>query len=106
MHALAIARNTVKNLNQAHRKPAPPAVPVAPRFDASELYGVIPADTRKPFDVREIIARVVDGSEFDEFKARYGTTLVCGFAHIEGMPVSWSGANTRTKALRATAPRW
>ena len=87
MHALAIARNTVKNLNQAHRKPAPPAVPVAPRFDASELYGVIPADTRKPFDVREIIARVVDGSEFDEFKARYGTTLVCGFAHIEGMPV-------------------
>jgi 3-methylcrotonyl-CoA carboxylase beta subunit len=87
MHALAIARNTVKNLNQAHRKPAPPAMPVAPRFDAVELYGVIPTDTRKPFDVREIIARVVDGSEFDEFKARYGTTLVCGFAHVEGMPV-------------------
>ena len=52
-----------------------------------ELHGVIPTDTRKPFDVREIIARIVDGSEFDEFKARYGTTLVTGFAHIEGMPV-------------------
>jgi 3-methylcrotonyl-CoA carboxylase beta subunit len=60
---------------------------VAPRYAAEELYGVIPTDTRKPFDVREIIARIVDGSEFDEFKARYGTTLVCGFAHIEGMPV-------------------
>ena len=58
-----------------------------PKFAAEELYGVIPTDTRKPFDVREIIARIVDGSEFDEFKARYGTTLVCGFAHIEGMPV-------------------
>ena len=87
MHALAIARNAVKNLNQAQRKPAPPMAPVSPRFDARELYGVIPVDTRKPFDVREIIARVVDGSEFDEFKARYGTTLVCGFAQVEGMPV-------------------
>jgi 3-methylcrotonyl-CoA carboxylase beta subunit len=58
-----------------------------PRFDSKELYGVIPVDTRKPFDVREVIARVVDDSAFDEFKARYGTTLVCGFAHIEGMPV-------------------
>jgi 3-methylcrotonyl-CoA carboxylase beta subunit len=87
MHALAIARNSVKNLNQAQSKPAVALVPVAPRFDAAELYGVIPVDTRKPFDVREIIARIVDGSEFDEFKARYGTTLVCGFARIEGMPV-------------------
>jgi 3-methylcrotonyl-CoA carboxylase beta subunit len=87
MHALAIARNTVKNLNQAHCKPAVTLAPVAPRFDATELYGVIPVDTRKPFDVREIIARIVDGSEFDEFKSRYGTTLVCGFARIEGMPV-------------------
>ncbi len=87
MHALAIARNAVKNLNRAQRKPAPPLAPVAPRFDARELYGVIPVDTRKPFDVREIIARIVDGSEFDEFKARYGTTLVCGFAQVEGMPV-------------------
>jgi len=61
--------------------------PVAPKYDPHELYGVIPTDTRKPFDVREVIARIVDGSEFDEFKARYGTTLVCGFAHIYGMPV-------------------
>ena len=56
-------------------------------YAAQELYGVIPADSRKPYDVREIIARLVDGSEFAEFKSRYGQTLVCGFAHIEGMPV-------------------
>ncbi len=87
MHALQIARNTMRNLNSAKRKTALQVTAVAPRFDAQELYGVIPVDTRKPFDVREIVARIVDGSEFDEFKARYGTTLVCGFAHIEGMPV-------------------
>ncbi|MFP5474915.1 MAG: carboxyl transferase domain-containing protein, partial [Gammaproteobacteria bacterium] len=58
-----------------------------PAFPPEDLYGVIPTDTRKPFDVREIIARIVDGSEFHEFKARFGTTLVCGFAAIEGMPV-------------------
>ncbi|MCZ4313724.1 methylcrotonoyl-CoA carboxylase [Comamonadaceae bacterium G21597-S1] len=87
MHALQIARNTMRNLNRAKRKTLVQTTPLAPRFDAQELYGVIPVDTRKPFDVREIIARIVDGSEFDEFKARYGTTLVCGFAHIEGMPV-------------------
>src|SRR5690606_12584627 len=58
-----------------------------PLYDPSELDGVIPNDTRKPYDVREVIARIVDGSEFDEFKARYGTTLVTGFAHIHGMPV-------------------
>jgi 3-methylcrotonyl-CoA carboxylase beta subunit len=63
------------------------AAPRPPLYDAQELYGVIPIDTRKPYDVREIIARIVDASEFDEFKARYGATLVCGFAHIEGMPV-------------------
>ena len=61
--------------------------PRPPKFDTSELYGVVPTDTRKPYDVREIIARIVDGSEFHEFKPRFGTTLVCGFAHIEGMPV-------------------
>ncbi len=87
MHALAIARATVANLNW--RKPQPlllqPARP--PLFDAAELHGVIPTDARKPFDVREIIARIVDASEFDEFKARFGATLVTGFAHIEGMPV-------------------
>ncbi|MDP2370121.1 carboxyl transferase domain-containing protein [Rhodoferax sp.] len=87
LHALALARSAVSKLN--HRKPISLATrPVAaPKFAAEELYGVIPTDTRKPFDVREIIARVVDGSEFDEFKARYGTTLITGFAHIEGMPV-------------------
>jgi 3-methylcrotonyl-CoA carboxylase beta subunit len=92
MHALALARNAVKNLNinrpLAFVNTAQAAIKiVAPRYAAEELYGVIPADTRKPFDVREIIARIVDGSELDEFKARYGTTLVTGFARIEGMPV-------------------
>ena len=86
-HALALARTIVGNLNRQ-----PPAGPllrpvVEPRYPAEELYGVIPVDTRKPFDVREVIARVVDGSAFDEFKARYGTTLICGFAHIYGVPV-------------------
>jgi 3-methylcrotonyl-CoA carboxylase beta subunit len=87
LHALALARQAVSHLN--HKKPVQAAVaaPVAPRFAAEELYGVIPTDTRKPYDVREIIARIVDGSEFHEFKPRYGTTLVTGFANIEGMPV-------------------
>jgi 3-methylcrotonyl-CoA carboxylase beta subunit len=85
-HALAIARRIVGNLNRG--KPAAPMrEPRAPHYDPRELYGVIPTDTRKPFDVREVIARVVDGSEFDEFKARYGTTLVTGFAHLWGYPV-------------------
>ena len=87
LHALALARQAVAHLNKI--KPLAPALhgSVAPKFAAEELYGVIPTDTRKPFDVREIIARIVDGSEFHEFKPRYGTTLVTGFAHIEGMPV-------------------
>ena len=86
-HALVLARHAVASLNRskhvqhALRQPAPPL------HDAEELYGVIPVDTRKPYDVHEVIARIVDGSEFHEFKARYGSTLVCGFAHIEGMPV-------------------
>ena len=87
MHALAIARAAIGHLNWKKPEQMKLAAPRAPLFDASELHGVIPADSRKPFDVREIIARVVDGSEFDEFKARYGATLVTGFAHIEGMPV-------------------
>jgi len=87
LHALQLARNAVRNLNQKKAPWPADIAPQAPKFDAQELYGVIPTDTRKPFDVREIIARIVDGSVFDEFKARYGTTLVCGFAHIEGMAV-------------------
>src|SRR5450759_4928958 len=87
LHALALARTAVKNLNKS-KAPAPAdSASIAPTFAANELYGVIPVDTHKPYDVREIIARIVDGSEFDEFKARFGTTLICGFAHIEGMPV-------------------
>lgn len=86
-HALALARQAVAHLNRckAPQMALQPSRP--PRFAAEELYGVIPADTRKPYDVREVIARIVDDSAFAEFKARYGTTLVCGFAHIEGMPV-------------------
>jgi len=86
-HALAIARKSVASLNWRKEMPVALRPARAPRHDQMELHGIIPADTRKPFDVREIIARVVDGSEFNEFKARYGATLVCGFAHIEGMPV-------------------
>ncbi|ODU96569.1 MAG: methylcrotonoyl-CoA carboxylase [Rubrivivax sp. SCN 70-15] len=87
LHALALARAAVANLNWRKPEPLKLLPPVPPRFDPAELHGVIPTDPRKPFDVREIIARIVDGSEFDEFKARYGATLVTGFAHIEGMPV-------------------
>ena len=87
MHALAIVRQSIKNLNKKKQLSGDLYASVDPKYVATELYGVIPTDTRKPFDVREIIARVVDGSEFDEFKARYGATLICGFARIEGMPV-------------------
>jgi len=86
-HALEIARNIVGNLNRV--KPVTMNIQpiVEPAYDAQEIYGVIPKDARQPFDIREIIARVVDGSNFDEFKALYGTTLVCGFARIFGYPV-------------------
>ena len=85
--ALDIARNLVANLNR--RKTVPVATqPVRePLFASDELYGIVPKDTRRPFDIREVIARIVDGSEFQEFKARYGKTLVCGFAHLHGYPV-------------------
>jgi 3-methylcrotonyl-CoA carboxylase beta subunit len=86
-HALALARQAVASLNRSKRVEQTLRTPLPPLYDASELYGVIPADTRKPYDVHEVIARIVDGSEFHEFKARFGATLVCGFAHIEGMPV-------------------
>ena len=105
MHALALARASVKNLNKTKVPPSAGRAPAAPLFPAQELYGVIPTDTRKPFDVREIIARIVDGSEFDEFKARYGTTIVCGFAHIEGMVVGIianNGILFSESALKAT----
>jgi 3-methylcrotonyl-CoA carboxylase beta subunit len=87
LHALGIARTIVGHLNRV--KPQPLALRPArlPKLDPAELHGVIPTDARKPFDVREIIGRIVDGSEFDEFKPRYGATLVTGFAHLEGMPV-------------------
>jgi len=87
-HALQIARDCVKNLN--HRKQLTDLnlrKPEAPLYSAEELYGIVGTDLRKPFDVREVIARIVDGSEFDEFKKYYGTTLVTGFAHIHGYPV-------------------
>jgi len=86
-HALAIARRIVGSLNW--KKPESPVLQPAraPLYDPRELHGVLPTDTRKPYDVREVIARIVDGSELDEWKARYGTTLVTGFAHVHGMPI-------------------
>ena len=105
LHALALARSAVKNLNKNKAMAHTECASLAPKFIAEELYGVIPADTRKPFDVREIITRIVDGSEFDEFKARYGTTLICGFARIEGMPVGIianNGILFSESALKAT----
>jgi 3-methylcrotonyl-CoA carboxylase beta subunit len=86
LHALALARSIVSHLNRGKPEAALASV-IEPNYPAAELYGVIPLDTRKPFDVREVIARIVDGSEFDEFKARYGATLICGFARIHGMQV-------------------
>jgi 3-methylcrotonyl-CoA carboxylase beta subunit len=87
MHALALARQAVATLNRGKNVGQQLREPRAPKYDPMELHGVVPSDTRKPYDVHEIIARIVDDSEFHEFKSRYGTTLVCGFAHIEGMPV-------------------
>ena len=87
-HALELARRCVANLGPAAAGMATARqAPRDPVYDADEIYGVIPASQRTPFDVREIIARVADASEFDEFKARYGTTLVTGFAHMDGYPV-------------------
>jgi len=87
LHALGIARRIVANLNWKKAVQLQLKEIESPLFDAEELYGIIPSDSRKPFDVREIIARIVDGSRFDEFKARFGTTLITGFAHLYGMPV-------------------
>ena len=86
-HALAIARRIVANLNAKRADRRPLGRGEEPLYDAAELYGVIPTDTRKPYDVREVIARIVDGSRFDEFKARYGATLVTGFAELYGTTI-------------------
>jgi 3-methylcrotonyl-CoA carboxylase beta subunit len=85
--ALEIARNLVANLNRRKLLPVSTQPVREPLFAGDELYGIVPKDTRRPFDIREVIARIVDGSEFQEFKARYGKTLVCGFAHLHGYPV-------------------
>jgi 3-methylcrotonyl-CoA carboxylase beta subunit len=87
-HALQIVRSIVANLNTKKPDQLVMAEPRPPLFDPEELYGVVPTDVRAPYDVREVIARIVDGSEFDEFKALYGTTLVTGFARIWGQPVA------------------
>jgi len=86
-HALAIARRIVANLNRTKRLSVAAQAPRPPAYDPKELYGVLPQDVRIPYDVREVIARIVDGSELDEFKKLYGASLVCGFAHIWGYPV-------------------
>ncbi|WGM30799.1 carboxyl transferase domain-containing protein [Brevundimonas sp. NIBR11] len=87
-HALEIVRDIVGHLNSVKRVDMDIREPKAPALDPAELYGLIPDDVRAPYDVREVIARVVDGSEFEEFKPLYGTTLVCGFARIWGYPVA------------------
>jgi len=85
-HALGIARRIVERLKRGPAT-APPQAPREPSYDTAELYGVVPTNLRKPYEVREVIARLVDGSELDEFKELYATTLVCGFAHLGGYPV-------------------
>jgi 3-methylcrotonyl-CoA carboxylase beta subunit len=92
-HALALCRRIVANLNTKKSIDIPLAEPAQPKYDADELDGIVPVDLKKQYDVREVIARLVDGSEFDEFKALYGTTLVTGFAHIHGIPVGILGNN-------------
>jgi len=86
-HALQIARQIVARFNRPKQLSVDIAKPIEPLYDPQEIYGIIPSDSKKPYDVREVIARIVDASELDEFKARYGTTLVCGFARIHGYPV-------------------
>ena len=92
-HALSLARRIVANLNTRKRVDIALVEPREPALDPAELDGLVPVDLKKQYDVREVIARLVDGSEFDEFKQLYGTTLVTGFAHIHGMPVGILGNN-------------
>ena len=104
-HALILTRRIIANLNYQKNNAIVLKEPQEPLYPAEELYGIIPADPRYPFDVREIITRIVDGSEFDEFKALYGKTLVCGFAHIYGIPVGIianNGILFSESALKAT----
>jgi 3-methylcrotonyl-CoA carboxylase beta subunit/propionyl-CoA carboxylase len=104
-HALHLARVVVESLHRAKPAAVDLATPEDPAYDPTELYGVVPADVRTPYDVREVIARVVDGSRFDEFKARYATTLVCGFARVHGRLVGLlanNGVLFSESALKAT----
>ena len=87
LHALALVRRIIANLNREKRPEIPVSEPRAPLFDTAELDGIVPTSLATQYDVREVIARLVDGSEFDEFKKLYGTTVVTGFAHLEGIPV-------------------
>ncbi len=86
-HALELARNSIARLNRIKPTPLACAPSQEPLYDAKELHGLLPKDMRKSFDIKEVIARIVDASEFDEFKALFGTTLVCGFARIHGQPI-------------------
>ena len=104
-HALSICRTVVSTFNTAKRMPADMTKPEDPNYDAAEIYGIVNADVRRPYDVHEIIARLVDGSRFDEFKARYGTTLVTGFARLHGFLVGIvanNGVLFSESALKAT----
>lgn len=92
-HALALARRCIANLNWRKLGDVQLKTPSAPLYPAEELHGLVPADPKQPLEVREVIARLVDGSVFDEFKAQFGTTLVCGFAHLHGHPVAILGNN-------------
>ncbi len=104
-HALQIARTVVSTLHGAKTLPADRTTPEPPRYDPAEIYGIVPADVRKPLEVREVIARLVDGSRFDEFKARYATTVVTGFARLHGFLVGLvanNGVLFSESALKAT----
>lgn len=104
-HALHLARVTVSTLNRSKNPIINRIQTVEPLYDSHELNGIIPTDPRKPFDIREIIARLVDGSEFNEFKALFGTTIVCGFAHLYGYPIGIianNGILFSESALKAT----
>jgi acetyl-CoA carboxylase carboxyltransferase component len=104
-HAIELCRTIVSTLNDAKRLPPDMTAPEDPKYDPSDLYGIVNADLRKPYDVHEIIARLVDGSRFDEFKARYGTTLVTGFARLHGFLIGIIASNGvlfSESALKAT----